>query len=104
MHDDFMNALSELRGLVGQKVGADVFIARRPGLSTVVCEVKTSCGDGDVHPLRITRIEQNGVQAEATCTGEPVSTVGMVVEGFVQLPALPPRSFEIKSAPGSTPA
>jgi hypothetical protein len=44
------------------------------------------------------------VQAEATCTGEPVSTVGMVVEGFVQLPALPPRSFEIKSAPGSTPA
>lgn len=57
MVNDLVNALPELRILVGEELYADADIARLPRSSAVVGAIHTRSRDGDQHPVRVGRVQ-----------------------------------------------
>src|SRR5437879_10455133 len=72
MHGDMMNAMADLCRWIGNVLGAKSLIDGLPALAAVVSAEGACGGDGDVHPLGVGRIQNNGVQAQATCARLPV--------------------------------
>jgi hypothetical protein len=65
VHRDPVHAVSDLAFLVGQLARAQALVDRLPGLAAVVGAERARRGDGDEHALRVVRVDEDRVQAQA---------------------------------------
>src|SRR5260370_29273881 len=65
--------MTDLGVLVGNRVGAQSFVGRLPGLAAVVGPEDSSRRDRAVHPVGVARIDEDGVQAQAARARRPGS-------------------------------
>ncbi|MBZ5724196.1 MAG: serine/threonine protein kinase [Acidobacteriia bacterium] len=113
VHHHLVNALAvELRILLRHVHHANAAVARLPGAPAVFGGVDAACRNGHVHPLRILRIEHNGVQGQAAQSGHPAGAVRMVVQAphqgerfavvarFVERRRLHPAIHDVRLPPG----
>src|SRR5689334_14315072 len=84
-----VHALPELRVLVGQELGADALVARRPGPAAVVGAIDAAGRDGDEHPAAVLRVRDDRVQAQAAAARLPLLAVRMLPESLDELERLP---------------
>ena len=88
MQCHLVDALPVFGVLIGAEIGADVAVARRPGLPAVIAAIASARGDRDIHAGRVIGIEQDGMQAQAAIAGEPGAAVRVIEERLVQIPGL----------------
>jgi len=62
VHCDAVNAVTDLGGRVGDLFGLQSAVDRSPYLAAVVAPKRARRRDGDENPLRMLRIENNGMQ------------------------------------------
>src|SRR5262249_58869953 len=85
---DLVHALPELRIFVGKELRCESLIPGLPGIASVIGSINSSGGARHERPLRIVRIENDGVQAQAASSGLPLWPVWMVEQSAVKRPGL----------------
>src|SRR5687767_4642852 len=88
MVNDLVNALAEFRIFVGKKLSAYSYVSRTPCLPCVFGPVNSAGGDRDGHSVRIAKIGQNGVEAQAAAARLPLRALLEVEKPFDRSPAL----------------
>ena len=84
-----VNAVADFGILVRNILRAQSAVDRLPGLAAVVGAKGARRGDGDVHPLRIAGIQNDGVQAHAARARLPLGTGAVAAQSGEFLPVLP---------------
>src|SRR5437879_13702833 len=74
MHGDMVDAMADLCLRIGNVLGAKALIDRLPALAAIVSTEGARGGDGDVNPFGISWIQNNRVQAQATCARLPLGS------------------------------
>ena len=74
VHGDVVDAVADLGGGVGDVLGAEALVDGLPGFAAVIGAEGSGGGDGDVHPLGIAGVEDDGVEAHASGAGVPVGS------------------------------
>ena len=103
VHGDVVHAVADFGVLVGNVLRAQSAVDRLPAGAAVVGAERARRRDGNVHPLRIAGIENDGVQAHAARARLPLGAGAVAAQAGEFLPVLPP-SVERKMAASSTPA
>ena len=88
MHDDLVHALAEFRIPLGHVHNADATVARLPGAPAVFGGIDPAGRNGHVHPVRIPRVEQDGMQGQPSQPRHPARAVRMVEQAAHQRPGL----------------
>src|SRR5687767_12668237 len=83
-----VNALPELRVLVGKKLRTHAGVSCAPPLATIIGAINATRGDCDQHPLSIDGIEHDGVEAKSAASGLPFGLVLVSEKPFIRRPAL----------------
>ena len=87
--DDLVNALAELGVFLGEELGPDSDVARRPGAAAVVRAIHAARRDADPHARGLHGIEHDRVEAETAATRRPARPVRVVEEPAHAVPCLP---------------
>src|SRR5262245_18364830 len=90
MEKQLVHALPDVWVRVGEEVGRDAFVSRRPCGPAVIRPERTPAGQVDVHPLRVTRVELDRVRSEAAGAREPLVARRVLEKPLVRLPVLAP--------------
>src|SRR5262249_39580134 len=78
MPNDLVDALPELRKPLRHERDADATVARLPGPAAVVGPVNACCGNSDVHPPGVGRMQKDRVQTQTTLARHPAWAMGMI--------------------------
>ena len=89
MHGDAVHAVTDLRGGIGDLLGAQAAVHRPPGLALVVAAEHAGRRDGDEDPSRMAPVEQDRVQAHPARAGLPEWSRGVLAQPGELLPVLP---------------
>src|SRR5882672_9332247 len=88
VHRNVMNAVADFGRGFGNVLGVEAFVDRLPRIAAVVGAERTCGRDGNVDPLRIFRIQNDGVQAHAACAGLPARAGTVTAQSRQFLPVL----------------
>src|SRR5262245_57551436 len=83
-----MNAVADLGSRIRDILRHQAAIDRAPCVAGIVCAERAGCGNGNKHPLRITWVEKDRVQAQPTGSGLPLRPCAMPAQARQLLPAL----------------
>ena len=89
VHGDVVNAVADLGIRVGDVLRMQSLVDGPPGLAAVVGAEGARGRDGDVDPLGIARIQNDGVEAHATGARLPLGPCAMTAQPGEFLPVLP---------------
>ncbi len=80
-----VHALAEFGWLgIGQEWCGDAAVAGLPGVLAVLAAVHAAGGDGDQHPLLVSGVRQDGMQAQPAAARLPLRSVRMVPQAADQ--------------------
>src|SRR6266404_9090300 len=89
MAGDLVNTLAKFRipMLRRQELGPHSYVARVPGLPTVIGAINSSSGDRNVHPFFVSRIRKDRMETQTAATRLPLRPMRMIVKTSDQGPA-----------------
>ena len=89
MHGDVVDAMADFGGWVGNMWGAQPLVDGSPGDSPIVRAEGARRGDSDKNPLRIARVQNDGVQTHAAGARLPVRPRAVTAQPRQFTPRLP---------------
>src|SRR5215469_94948 len=88
IHGDMMDTMPDLGRRIGNVLRMQPLVDGLPGHSAVVAAKRTGGRYGNVQPLGIARIKEDGVQAHATCARLPLRSRPVSPETGKLMPAV----------------
>src|SRR5690348_13504094 len=80
VHRNVVDTMSDLCVLIGNILRSQAAVDRLPGVAAIVAAEGAGSGDCNPNSFRITGIENDGVQAHATCARLPLGTGAVTAE------------------------
>src|SRR5579859_3158379 len=87
IHSDVVHAMPNFSQGIGNVLRVKSLVDRLPRFSAVVGAKRSRRGDSDVHPLRILRVKNDGMQTHAAGSRLPLWTSAMTAKAGELVPA-----------------
>ena len=88
MHREIMNTMTDLGAGIGYFARIKSLVDRQPRLTAIVSAERASCRNGNKHPLSITRVKDDRMQAHPARARLPKISLRLAQSGQL-LPVLP---------------